>query len=147
MTGDPVCGHRRVHIHKDIVLDDPEGCMALRLDRVVPDILEDVTGDLEPEICPVPALGIFATTRADGGANPIIGVIDIIIRKFDVAQYVSRAEQRAVQRAPEVMMRDAPWDIGIDARRAIPVVADVAGLRALAIAGRALLPKISCDLE
>jgi hypothetical protein len=44
-------------------------------------------------------------------------------------------------------MRDAPRDIVIDARRAIPVVADVAGLRALAIAGRALLPKITCDLE
>ena len=71
MTGNPVRGHRRMHIHKGILFDDPEGRMALRLYRIVADVLEDIAGDLESEIGLVPALGFFATARADVVRMPL----------------------------------------------------------------------------
>src|SRR5262249_53997016 len=136
-----------MHVDEHVLLHDPIGSVALRLDRIVADVLEDIAGDLEPEIGPVPAFGTLPTAWPDGRPDAVIGVIDVVVGEFHIAQYVLGAEQRTVQRAPEMVVRHAPGNVGIDARRTVPVIPYVAGRYASAIARRALLPEISRDLE
>src|SRR4051812_31002337 len=121
--------------------------MAFGLDRIVADMLEGVAGNFEAAVRPLPARFIGAAGPAERGADAVVYVEYVIVGHSDIAQDVPGHEQRAVKRAPKMMVHDPPRQVGPDAHRAIPIAADRARSRRGAIGGGALTPDVTRHLE
>src|SRR5215213_11175971 len=147
VAGHAVGRDRGVRVHEGIVLHNPECRMVLGFDGVIANGLEKVAGDLKAVVGLRSASCIGPASAAEGGANPVVRVEDIVVRNPDVAEYVSRHEQSAVERSPEVMMHDAPRQVGPDAHGTVPVAPDLARDEARPISRGALAPDVPRHLE
>ena len=95
VTGDP-----GVDVLENVVADHPAVTVRLGLDRVIADEPERVISDLDVP----PGAG-----RLRDDPDPVIGPLQRVARHQDIPGDVVGREQRAIQRAPQMVMADAPW--------------------------------------
>src|SRR3954462_12542492 len=143
MTGHAVGGDRSMRIDERIVLHNPECHMVLWFDGVISNVLECVSSNFKFKACSLNASDSSETLITECRANAIVCIKDLIVRNSDITEDIPGHEQRSIQRAPEMMVHDAPRHVRPDAYGAIPIVVDVTRKLTRVVRRRTLLPHVA----